>query len=110
MSQPKPKLKFKQSKAENYFKVFASGVLGGMNPNKCNILFFNDSPEVNTSETGRPKIEHINRELMGEVTITPVQFKQMAVWMNRNVDAYEKKFGKVQLRPEDKSQPPNFIT
>ena len=109
MSSPK-KLKFKQSQSESFFKVFASGVLGGMNPNKCNILFFNDNPEINTLETGRPKIEFINRELLGEVTVTPVQFKQMAVWMNRNVDAYEKKFGKIQLRPEDKSQPPNFIT
>lgn len=109
MSSPK-KLKFKQSHSESFFKVFASGVLGGMNPNKCSILFFNDSPEIGITETGRPNIENINREFLGEVIITPVQFKQMAVWMNRNVETYEKKFGKIQLRPEDKTEPPNFIT
>ena len=81
-----------------------------MAPNGCNLVFFRDSPELIIREDGKPNIEYVNRDLLGEVIVTPVQFKQLASWMNRNIQIYEKRFGEIKLRPEDKTDPPNFIT
>ena len=108
MSRSKPK--FKQIKDDNYFDIFASGVLGGMNPNKCTITFFVDKPEVDIKENGAIGLSFINRILLGEVTVTPVQFKNTANWMIRNVQAYEAKFGKIELRKEEDNKEVGFIS
>jgi hypothetical protein len=105
-----PKPKFKPSKDENHFDVFASGVLGGMNPNKCTISFFVDRPEIDIQENGKIGISFINRVILGEVTLTPVQFKITAEWMVKNVQVYEKKFGKIELRKEDENKNIGFIS
>ena len=108
MSITKPK--FKQIKDENYFDTFASGVLGGMNPNKCTITFFVDKPEVDIKENGAIGLSYIKRVLLGEDAVTPVQFKNIANWMIRNVQAYESKFGKIELRKAEDNKEIGFIS
>jgi hypothetical protein len=109
MSSSKPK--FRQIQDEDYFDVFASGVIGGMNPNKCTIGFFVDKPQIDIKENGSVGISSINRVMIGEVTVTPVQFKNIAQWMIKNVQVYESKFGKIELRKEDdEDKPIGFIS
>lgn len=106
MSRPK----FNLRKSDNYSEFFASGVLGGMNPNKCSMIFFVDKPEIEIKEKGAIGINEINRVLLGEVTVTPVQFKQIAEWMLKNIQVYEAKFGKIELKKEDDSKQIGFIS
>lgn len=108
MSRPKFILKH----STDYREFFSTGVMGGMNPNKCSILFFNDKPkvEMNEKEPGKMTITEVEREIVTEIVVTPMQFKQIAMWMTNNVAGYESRFGKIEIKPEDDKRPMNFIS
>ena len=112
MSNRKIKPKFKLNYSENYRELFATGAFGGMNPNKCSIVFFNDKPVISLPDDGSPRlnVNEINRELQASIILAPVQFKQVAEWMIKNIQAYESRFGKIELRKEDKDKGLEFIS
>jgi hypothetical protein len=105
--------RFSLNTAEYYREFFATGALGGMNPNKCTITFYDDKPVLTIPDGARNKvkIDEVNREIQASVYMTPVQFKQMAQWMMKTVQHYEKRFGKIELSKSVKeSTQPNFIS
>ena len=102
---------FSLTNSENYREFFITGAMGGMNPNKCTITFYNDKPVISFPDgsPNRINIDEINREIQASVYMTPVQFKSMAHWMGRTLQAYEKRFGKIEITKTDDSPQP-FIS
>ena len=111
MSRPK-KLKFNLTNSDSYHEYFITGALGGMNPNKCSITIFHDKPVLTIPEgsTNKINVKEINREVQATINMTPTQFKQMAMWMSRTLQAYEKRFGKIEHIQNDDSPQPGFIS
>jgi hypothetical protein len=105
-------LKFKINHSEKYQEFFATGAFGGMNPNKCTVTFFDDKPMISMPDDGGPRLEikEVNRVIQSSVILTPVQFKQIADWMMKNVQAYESRFGKIELRKVDEEKQIGFIS
>jgi hypothetical protein len=112
MTTKKTRPNFKLNYNEDYREFFATGAFGGMNPNKCSITFFDDKPVLSIPDNGGIQLtmKEVNREVQASVNLTPVQFKQVAEWMIRNVQAYESRFGKIELRKEDENKPIGFIS
>ena len=102
--------KFTLSTSSDYKDFFSSGVLGGMSPADCRIIFFVDrlQPEMVPERAGRMRISNLKRELLAEVHMTPVQFKTMANWMNRHIQQYERRFGVISAK-KDESEPPSGL-
>jgi hypothetical protein len=97
-------------KNDEFREWFACGVFGGMNPNKCSLVFFNDKPQLRMVKANQFDVSEVKRELLTEIIVTPVQFKSIAQWMARNVKAYEKRFGEITLRKEKESPEMRFIS
>ena len=98
---------FEDTKSEQYRYIFATGVLGGLNPLGAQIVFYLDRPEpetVNTPHPGAMKLKKIVRELQVEVWMTPAQFKAIAEWMNKNIEEYEKRIGPIPTPPTGKGK------
>jgi len=96
---------FEDSKSEQYRYVFVTGVFGGISPRGAGIIFYLDRTEpetVNTPHPGTVKLKKIVRELQVEVRMTPFEFKEIAEWMTKHVDKYEKDFGPVSIQPQKK--------
>jgi hypothetical protein len=85
------------TKSPNYFYVNATGIFGGVDPNDARIIFFLDrlEPEMNRDQPGRMRTKEVNRELQVEVHMSPHVYKAMMIWMNKNVEQYEKRFGEI---------------
>ncbi|MHA2394958.1 MAG: DUF3467 domain-containing protein [Promethearchaeota archaeon] len=110
MSSQRKQPTIKITKNDEFRELFASGVFGGMNPNKCSMVFFNDKPQLNIVKANQFDVSEVKRELLTEIIVTPVQFKSIAKWMARNIKAYENRFGEITLRKEKESPEMRFIS
>ncbi len=108
----KEKPRFSLNYNEDYREFMAMGAMGGMNPNKCTIVFYDDKPMLSIDDgvADKIKISEINRELQASVYLTPIQFKLMAQWMGRMIQVYEKRFGEIKLVKIDDTTRPSFIS
>jgi hypothetical protein len=86
------------TKSPEYKSIYTTGVFGGAVPNDCRMIFYQDRMEPAILPGGIPgqmTIGRINRELLVEVHMTPLQFKSFAQWMARHLQTYEERFGEI---------------
>ena len=66
------------------------------------MIFYLDRlvPETTPREAPRSmELKKVNRELQIEIDCSPFQFKDIAAWMNRNLEHFEKQFGPIRMGP-----------
>lgn len=94
MSMPR----FETKRATDYKVIHVSGVVGGINPNEGTIIVFIDKLIPKTNPDGTMIIDTIERELVVELKMSPLQFKSIAEWMQMHIKEYEKMFGEIKVQ------------
>jgi len=94
MSMPR----FETKRAADYKVIHVSGVVGGINPNEGTIIVFIDKLIPKTNPDGTMIIDTIERELVVELKMSPLQFKSIAEWMQMHIKEYEKMFGEIKVQ------------
>ncbi|MGB9728931.1 MAG: DUF3467 domain-containing protein [Thermoprotei archaeon] len=89
--------RFETKRAADYKVVHVSGVVGGINPNEGTIIVFVDKLVPKTNPDGTMAIDSIERELIMELKMSPLQFKSIAEWMQMHIKEYEKMFGEIKM-------------
>jgi len=101
--------RFEDTKHPEFRCFYTTGVFGTLNPNDPQIIFYLDHLEPETTNDPKPgaqKLKKVIREAQAEIHMTPTQFKSIALWMQRHIEAYEKVFGKIPMEPKDDKKPP----
>lgn len=82
---------------EDFSINYITGVLGGLNPAGGRIGFYQDRviPEVGDKENNKMQIKKVKRELKTEIHMSPVEFKNVAKWMIKQLKQYEEKYGEI---------------
>jgi len=86
--------------------IHVDGVFGGVDPGEGRMIFHMDRLELKMKD-GAPGVmetDHIVRELLVEVRMSPLEFKSVSDWMAASVKRLEKsgyRFPKSQ-KPSDK--------
>lgn len=95
---------FTVSKREGLELLYATGVFGGLTPNDARMLFFADRFELEPGDLpGTQKLEEVNQEIQAEIHMSPATYKSVAIWMMKNVEKFEKRFGEIEMgKPDDK--------
>jgi hypothetical protein len=97
--------RFETKKAPDYKVYHISGAMVGLNPNEGTIIIFQDKIVPKTNPDGSMVIDTIEREIIAELKMSPVQFKSLAQIMDFHVKEYEKMFGEIKI-PSFQKQPP----
>lgn len=94
---------FAVSKREGLELFYATGVFGGLSPIDGRMFFVADRLELEPGDLpGTQKVKEVNQEIQAEVHMSPATYKSIAMWMMKNVENFEKKFGEIQMgKPED---------
>jgi len=92
---PIPRIETK--KADNYRVIHSTGALGVLNPNEGSLIFFIDKIIPRTNPDGSMTIDSIERELLIEIKMSPLQFKALAYYMMNRVKEFESKFGEIAM-------------
>lgn len=98
---------FEDTQSAHFRYVFASGTFTGLSPNNGGIMFYLDRlvPGTTTRPPGGFEVRKIARERQVEVYLSPTQYKQLCVAMQRAIANYEQAFGEIPLKPKG-DQPP----
>jgi len=95
-----------ETKRSPEFKVYhVSGTMIGLNPNEGTIIIFQDKIVPKTNPDGSMVIDVIEREILAELKMSPVQFKRLAQIMDLHVKEYEKVFGEIKIPSAIQKQP-----
>jgi len=98
--------RFETKKSPEYKVIHVSGAIVGLNPNEGTIIIFQDKIIPKTNPDGSMAIETIEREILAELKMSPVQFKSLAQIMDIHIKEFEKVFGEIKLpAPIQKQQP-----
>ena len=90
------KIKASVEKAENYKELYANGVFGSLNPNEGHLMYYLDVVVPKMTDDNRMHTESVVRKLIADVHVSPYVYKTIAIWMIKNVEDYERKFGTIQ--------------
>ena len=80
---------------KDFREIYATGALGGFDSQGAfHMIFYvpGISPET---LAGKPREQVVEVKHMVKVVVTPSTLKQVADWMAKNVETFEKRFGKV---------------
>ncbi|MCK4478202.1 hypothetical protein KAU88_06720 [Candidatus Bathyarchaeota archaeon] len=91
MSKKAPR--FELVKSPEYKVVHIDGVFGGVDHIEGRMIFNLDRLELKMKSGGRPgemETDHIVRELLLEVRMSPLEFKNISDWMAASVKRLEK--------------------
>lgn len=108
MSNQTHEVKFEAANAPDFKVSFVDGVVGGLSPACGRMVFFMELPEM---EMGRmvqgvgPEmiVRKVKRQFLVDARMSPETYKQIAQWMMRNVEEYEKlsQSGQTENKPMD---------
>jgi hypothetical protein len=115
MSRNQPRVitppEFEDVQSPDFRYVYVTGVFGGLDPNDGKMIFYLDRliPETtNRPHIGALEMRKILRELQVEIHMSPTQFKNIYLWMQKHITRYEDTFGEIPLGP--RQQPPTDST
>ena len=100
--------RIEDAKSPNFAYVYVTGVFGGVDPNDARMIFFLDRLEPETTNTpmpGNQTVKKVVRESQVEVHMSPTVFKNLAIWMNQNVQRYEELIGEIPMGPKEQKKP-----
>ena len=99
-----PLPRFETKRASDYKVVHATGALGVLNPGEGSLIFFVDRVIPKTNPDGSMTIDMIERELLIEIKMSPVQFKALTMFMMNRIKEYENRFGEIPLPSQQKGK------
>lgn len=94
--------------SEGFRQYYVSGSMIGHSPTEFRILFFRDSTEISEGSIEALSQPSVLREVLFEVVMSPVQAKLLAEQLSRNVEQYERVFGKIPA-PGGERRPPEAM-
>ena len=93
-------------KHKDYRTIVVDGVFGGHKPGTFEVIVYTDELEPDEAlaaiPTARDKIK-VRRTIQCRLVLNPVQAKTLERWLATQIQAYEKKFGKIPF-PAEKEQ------
>ena len=84
-------------------KIYATGVFGGISPLDFKIFFFSEEPKQQDEEID-PKNLNIIREVKAQISLSPLVAKQIAIWLTKQVELYEKQISPINIPESDKKK------
>lgn len=89
----------------DFNKIYATGAFGGYSPNDFRVLLFVE--EANPQdEIIDPNQLKVVRVVNNELILSPLTAKQLAKWLMKQVEEFEKEFGKIpEPQPESEAKP-----
>lgn len=93
--------KFELKKNPEFKIYYVNGVFGTVTPMEGRMTFYIDRLEPKFKEGGKPaemETDRVDRELLMEIRMSPLEFKSIAEWMTNHIKRLEKdgiKFPKV---------------
>jgi hypothetical protein len=97
--------KIETSTSSAFRVVHANAFFGGLNPVEGRIVFYTDilEPQMKTGgNIGEMELERINRERQVDIRLSPMDFVNLAAWMNAHIKRLEEKgiIKKADLKPK----------
>ncbi len=87
-------------------EIFITGVFGGMSPLGATVIPYVEDPVFESAGfTPQLRVSEVKRKPRVKIRMTPVAFKSMAEWMNKQVKQYEERFGKIELKSHGDHNP-----
>lgn len=77
-------------------RIYATGAFGGISPVDFKIFLFSEEPEQQ-DEIFDPRGLNIMREVKAQISLSPLAAKQIAIWLTKQVDAYEKQISPINM-------------
>lgn len=85
---------------KDFMSVYATGALGGFDSQGAfHMIFYMPAVKPETLSGGKEK-EVVEVTHLVKVVVTPATLKQLADWLSKNVQAFEKQFGKLEMPQE----------
>ena len=89
---------FSAVKHPQYRTIHVNGIFGGVRMGYMEAVVYSEESEL-TKALGSMQINanraEVNRVLECRLVIDPIQLKSIAIWMNKQVEDYEKIFGRI---------------
>ncbi len=96
--------------AESFRQYYVSGSVVGHSLTEFRLLFFRDSTEVAEGSIEVLSQPSVVREMLLEVVMSPVQAKLLAEQLSRNIEQYERVFGKIPAPGGGRKPPETMYT
>lgn len=77
-------------------RIYATGAFGGVSAVDFKIFLFSEEPEQQ-DEVFDPKRLTIIREVKAQISLSPLAAKQIAIWLTKQVEAYEEQIGPINM-------------
>ncbi|NYB26440.1 MAG: DUF3467 domain-containing protein [Methanobacteriaceae archaeon] len=77
-------------------KIYATGAFGGVSAVDFKIFFFSEEP-VQQDEPFDPVKLKVMREVKAQISLSPLAAKQVAVWLTKQIEIYEKQIGPINI-------------
>ncbi len=94
-------------KHKDYRTIVVDGVFGGHKPGAFEIIVYTDELEPDEAlaavPTAKEKVK-VKRTVQCRLVLSPVQAKSLEKWLSTQLQAYEKKFGKIPFPAEKEQQ------
>ncbi|MGC1709607.1 MAG: hypothetical protein WA799_07395 [Nitrosotalea sp.] len=94
MSQPE----FNSRKHEQYRTINVNGVFGGIRMGYVEIVTYSEEADLTKAMSSaqiNPNKAEIDRVLECRLIMDPIQMKSVSLWLAKNVEEYEKLFGRI---------------
>lgn len=99
--------KVETQKDPNYRTILTSGVFGGHRAGYFEAIIYTEELIADDAlETAKISSDRafIRRTQQCRLVMDPFQAKSFAEWLNRHIQEYEKKFGKIEMSEETKKE------
>lgn len=78
-----------------YMEVYATGALGGFDSQGgFHVIFYSPNRKLDTMSGDKQEVVEVSHKV--KVVMTPSTLKHVIAWLNKSMDEYEEKFGKLQ--------------
>jgi len=94
-------------KSPDYKTIIVSGVFGGHRPGFFEVIVYTDELVADEALSSVPpdtdKIK-VKRTLQCRLVMDPVEAKSFFEWFKQHMEQYEKEFGEIKIRPEERRE------
>ncbi len=94
--QKEPELpKLEHVRDPEYKEIYATGALGGFDSQGgFHIIFYSPNRKLDTIGERKEQVVEVSHKV--KIIVTPSTLKHIIVWLNKSLEEYEVKFGKLQ--------------
>jgi hypothetical protein len=81
--------------------LFVSGIVGSLDPRQGAMQFYSEHQKVEAAKDQPGQLTTVSRvlEIVADLRMAPATFKSVTLWMQKNLEAYEEKYGEIAMEP-----------